>query len=436
MTTATVKLRGEPIGAVTWLKERNCAAFEYEPSFLTKGIELSPIYLRGEDGRAGTIFTFPNLDFQTFNGLPGLLAYSLPDDFGNSVIDTWLARQGRSPNSFSPVERLCYIGTRGMGGLEYFPSSAPTTLQDSTVVDVEKLLELANTVLKDRTNLDVQLAGSGRQQAEAMLDILRVGVSAGGAVPKAVIAINEENHILSGQADIPTGYDHCIIKFDGITQAAADRFGPSGDNCRVEYGYHLMAKAAGIEMMESRLLEENGRSHFLTRRFDRNHNHKIHCLSLACMGHYGWNPMGSTSYEMAFQIMRMLGLPYPEQEQQFRRMVFNAVARNVDDHVKNISFLMDDDGTWHLSPAYDLTFSINPADGLGELHKMTINGKQGDFARDDFLQVAKNMEIKKGGKIVDEIDDVVSSWPHFAGKAGVSPKVTDYIGNLHLGRKN
>jgi serine/threonine-protein kinase HipA len=265
-----------------------------------------------------------------------------------------------------------------------------------------------------------------------MLDILRVGVSAGGAVPKAVVAINEDDHIISGQGEIPKGYEHYIIKLDGISLGPGMRPGQSQDNCRVEYAYSLMARAAGIEMTECRLLEENGRAHFITRRFDRAHNQKIHCLSLACIGHHGWNPIGSTSYEMAFQVMRMLSLPYPEQDQQFRRMVFNAIAGNVDDHVKNISYTMDSGGIWHLSPAYDVTFSVNPEDGLGEMHKLSINGKHANLSREDFRQVAYNMEIKKADRIIDEVRDVVAGWQEIAREAGVSPEVIDHIGRYHL----
>ena len=432
MTTATVKLWGERIGAVTWLKDRHYAAFEYDPSFLKRGLDLSPIHLGLSDARAGTIFSFPYLDKQTFNGLPGLLAHSLPDDFGNKVIDAWLAAQGRPRNSFNPVERLCYIGTRGMGALEYFPSMAPGKLQKPASIEVDKLLELAKSILGDRTRLDVHLQGPDDKKADAMLDILRVGVSAGGAVPKAVIAINGDDHIISGQGNIPEGYEHWIIKFDGISPGANIRLGQSRDNGRVEYAYSLMARAAGITMAACELLHENGRAHFITKRFDRKHNHRIHCLSLACIGHFGWNPIGSTSYEMAFQVMRMLNLPYPEQEQQFRRMVFNVIARNVDDHVKNISYIMDGDGVWHLSPAYDVTFSINPEDGLGEMHKLSINGKQVDLTLEDFRQVAYNVEIKKADRIIDEVRNAVDKWPEFAREAKVTQEVIDYVRSYHL----
>ncbi len=432
MSTASIKLWGKKVGAVTWLKERGYAAFEYEPSFLVKGIELSPLHLSLADGKAGRIFSFPNLDRETFKGLPGLLANSLPDDFGNKVIDSWLAKQGRQKGSFNPVDRLCYIGGRGMGALEFIPSIAPKSLNSSVSVEVKKLLDLAQDVLAERTRLDVRLDGADQDKAEAMLDILRVGISAGGAVPKAVIAINDEGHIVSGQTEAPEGYEHWIIKFDGISPDVREGFGKSTDGCRVEYAYYLMAQEAGINMTECRLLEENGRAHFLTKRFDRHHNEKIHALTLAGIGHLGWNPPGAVGYESAFQVMRTLRLPYIQQEQQFRRMVFNAIARNVDDHVKNISYLMDRSGQWQLSPAYDMTFSYNPDDGLGELHKMTINNRQDNFVFDDFTEVAYNMEINKAEKIVEEIVGVVTRWPEFAGKAQVSPDVQKYIGNLHL----
>lgn len=436
MSTASIKLWGQDVGAVTWIQERGYAAFEYEPSFLTKGLDLSPIHLSLADGKAGTIFSFPNLDKETFKGLPGLLANSLPDDFGNNVIDSWLAKQGRQKGSFNPVERLCYIGGRGMGALEFVPSNAPRNLNNSVSVEVQKLMELAQDVLTDRNSLDVRLDVADQEKAEAMLDILRVGVSAGGAVPKAVIAINDEGHIVSGQTKAPEGYEHWIIKFDGISSDTRGCFGKSTDSCRVEYAYYLMAKEAGINMTECRLLEENGRAHFLTKRFDRHHNEKIHALTLASIGHLGWNPPGTVGYESAFQVMRTLRLPYNQQEQQFRRMLFNAIARNVDDHVKNISYLMDGSGQWQLSPAYDMTFSCNPEDGLGELHKMTINSRQDNLAFDDFIEVAYNMEINKAEEIVEEILGVVTRWPDFAKQAQVSPDAQKYVGDLHLSEES
>jgi serine/threonine-protein kinase HipA len=432
MTTATVKIWGKDVGAVTWLDNQGYAVFEYYPSFLKLGLELSPIHLNLSDGRAGTIFSFPGLDVATFNGLPGLLANSLPDDFGNKVIDAWLARQGRDSNSFNPVERLCYIGNRGMGALEYKPEMAPKKLKEPVGVEVIKLMELAQNVLAHRTHLDTHISGNDKNKADAMLDILRVGISAGGAVPKAVIAINDDDHVLSGQSKAPPGYEHWLLKFDGINEEKPDKFGKSHENCRVEYAYYLMAQAAGINMASSRLLEENGRAHFLTKRFDRVHSEKIHTLTLASIGHLGWNPAGTVGYESAFQVMRALQLPYPELEQQFRRMIFNAVTRNVDDHVKNISFTMDSSGQWQLSPAYDLTYSVNPGDALGEIHKMTINGKQEGFIFQDFLDVAYNMEINKAETIINEILDISVKWPEFAKEASVSQEISTYVGSQLL----
>jgi serine/threonine-protein kinase HipA len=432
LKTAYVKIWGEVVGAVTWRQDRGYAVFEYEPAFLGKGWDLSPVHLGTSNTQPGEIFSFPNLDPFTFLGLPGLLASSLPDDFGNSIIDSWLTRNGRDPRSFNPVERLCYIGTRGMGALEYSPQLSSRKLNKSAPIEIQKLMELAQDILAERSKLDVHMRGQDKEKAEAMLDILRVGVSAGGAVPKAIIAIDNEGHIISGQTTVPDGYEHWILKFDGVLNKTADAIGKPREECRVEYAHSLMAKSAGINMMECRLLEENGRAHFMTRRFDRQHNDKIHVLSLAGMGHLGWNPAGRVGYEDAFNIMRHLKLPYLAHEQQFRRMVFNALIRNVDDHVKNISYTMDKDGVWTLSPAYDITFSYNLDDMLGDRHKMTINGKQNDLTNNDFLDVAHNMEINKPEEIIKEILEVVGRWPDFAKQAGVKPEVSKYVGSLQL----
>ena len=433
--TAYVKIWNEVVGAVTWLDERGYGVFEYEPDFFKNGWDIAPIHLGLAAARPGQNYSFPEIDHHTFFGLPGLLASSLPDDFGNRIIDAWLRRNGRSPNSFNPVERLCYIGTRGMGALEYAPQLSSRKLNRAVSLEIEKLMELAREVLTERTRLDTRIDGSDRERAEAMLDILRVGVSAGGAVPKAVIGINDDGHVISGQSELPDGYDHWIVKFDGVTGEEGAVFGRSRDNGRVEYGYSLMAAAAGIDMSECRVLTEGSRAHFMTRRYDRQHNHKIHALSLACMGHYGWNPAGSVGYENAFQIMRQLRLPYPVQEQQYRRMVFNVLSANVDDHVKNISYIMDRDGIWQLSPAYDVTFTLNPEDMLGERHKMTINGKQKNITSADLLAVAENMEINKPQEIILEIAEAVAHWPGFAREAGVSGEVSKYIGLIHAEKR-
>lgn len=434
MTTAVVKIWGKDVGAVSWIKERGYAAFEYDPSFISSGLELSPLHLSLDDARNGTIFSFPNLDLWTFQGLPGLLANSLPDDFGNAVINAWLERQGRKPNSLNPVEKLCYLGKRGMGALEFFPTIGPKNLDKAVEVEVSNLLKLAQDVLIARTGLDTHI--NCKPKEEAMLDILRVGFSAGGMVPKAVIAINEEGHVLSGQSDVPNGYEHWILKFDGVSADQHGRFGRSKDDCRIEYAYYLMAKEVGIDMSECQLLEENGRAHFMTKRFDRIGNEKIHVLNLAGAGHLGWNPPGSVSYESLFQVMRSFNLPYPQQEQQYKRMIFNAVTRNVDDHVKNHAFTMNRQGSWQLAPAFDLTFSVNELDPLGEMHKLTINGRQDDFRFEDFKLLADSIGINKPVQLINNILDVTKNWPEFAKQAGVSPEKVSYIDDQILDHQN
>ena len=434
ITVASVKIWGEIAGYVAWGEGDPCATFEYEPQFLKHGLDLAPMTMGLRDARQGVRWSFPNIDPHTFHGLPGLLASSLPDHFGNKMIDAWLTRYGRDPKTFNPIERLCYIGTRGMGALEFAPQLSSKRLDRSIKVDVKELMELVQDALTKRTQLDAQLGGNAADtaKADALLAILRVGTSAGGAVPKAIIAINDKGHVISGQSDVPQGYDHWILKFDGISEDTPDKFGTSFDDGRVEYAYSLMAQDAGIDMMECRLLEENGRAHFMTKRFDRVGNEKIHVLSLACMGHLGWNPPGSVGYEQAFYTMRMLRMPHAEQEEQFRRMVFNALSRNIDDHTKNISYTMDKNGEWHLSPAYDLTLSYNSTDILGDQHKMTINGKQKNITLEDLLSVAKNMGIKKGNHIIEQVADSVARWDAFARQAGVRNEVLKYVSGLHV----
>lgn len=432
ITTAYVKIWGDVVGAVAWDGKKGYATFEYEPNFLKQGLELSPIHMTLAEGRNGERFAFPNIDKHTFNGLPGLLASALPDRFGNQIIDSWLTRNGRDPKSFNPVERLCYIGIRGMGALEFDPQINPTSLNKSVSVEIENLMELVQEVMTERSKVDVRIDGPDKEKSQALLDILRVGTSAGGALPKAIIAMNDNGHLISGQSAVtPPGYNHWILKFDGVSEEDPNSFGKPWGMGQVEYAYSLMAKEAGINMTECRLLNENGRSHFMTRRFDRVLGEKIHVLSLACMSHFGWNPVGSYGYEDAFYTMREIGLDYPKQEQQYRRMIFNAVTTNLDDHTKNISYTMDKNGLWDLSPAYDVNFSYSSEDLLGDRHKMTINGKQKNFIVDDFLAVAENMEINHPQEILENILETVLEWPKFAKEAGVQESMTKAIGDTH-----
>ena len=413
--TATARLWGEDVGVVAW--EGRFAAFEYTPAFLKKGLEISPLQMNVEKARqTATVFRFPRLNRHTYLGLPGLLADSLPDKFGNLVINAWLARKGRSIDTFSPIERLCYMGTRGMGALEFFPSIGPGNLDKAIEVEVAGLVNLAQQITADRLKLDVALKGTDTENTDAILDILRVGTSAGGARPKAIIAMNQEGHVISGQGDVPNRYDHWILKFDGVNDLELGQ--PQGYG-RIEYAYHLMARAAGIDMTECRLIEENGRAHFLTRRFDRMDGQKIHKQSLCGMAHYDFNIPGTYGYEQAFSVIRQLRLPHKEAVQQYRRMLFNVIARNHDDHTKNIGFLMGPSGKWKLSPAFDVSFSYRPDGVWTSRHQMTINGKNDDFTLSDLVAVGESISVPKPKLIIQEVIASVARWPEFAKAAGV-----------------
>ncbi|MBW1636126.1 MAG: type II toxin-antitoxin system HipA family toxin [Deltaproteobacteria bacterium] len=426
--TAIVRLWDENVGAVSWLNDRDFALFEYEPDFLKKGLDLSPIHMGlAAVGQGDPVFSFPGLNRDTFLGLPGLLADSLPDKFGNAVIDAWLARNGRSSMDFSPVERLCYTGRRGMGALEFAPPVQPE-LDKPVALEIAELTHLAQQITHKRSSLDVTLDDSSRHNNEALTDILRVGTSAGGARPKAIIAMDDNDHVISGQADVPAGYDHWILKFDGVSDLELGE--PEGYG-RIEYGYYLMAEAAGIKMTRCRLLEEHGRAHFLTRRFDRQGGKKIHMQSLCGLAHYDFNMAGGYGYEQAFAVMRTLRLSRAQAIQQYRRMIFNVIARNQDDHTKNIAFLMDQNGKWHLSPAFDVTYSHNPAGKWTNRHQMSINGKRAHFALADLLAVGDNIALPRPGEIIREITDVVNSWPVFAREAGIKQQRISELARYH-----
>lgn len=426
--TAVVRLWDNQVGAVSWLPDRAYGVFEYDPAFLKKGLDISPLHMGLDDaGRGDGTLSFPGLNKETFLGLPGLLADSLPDKFGNSIIDSWLARNGRDAGSFSPVERLCYTGRRGMGALEFSPP-INRKFDRPVPVEIAELVELAQDVISQRLALDVEIGTSEKENAEAIMDILRVGTSAGGARPKAVIAMDNENNVMSGQTDIPEGYDCWLLKFDGVTDL---ELGDPKGYGRIEYAYYMMAKAAGIEMTECRLLEENGRAHFLTKRFDRQNGKKIHLQSLCGLAHYDFNMAGAYSYEQAFAVMRQLRLSKADAMQQFRRMVFNVVARNQDDHTKNIAFLMNQDGRWKLSPAFDVIYSHNPAGKWTNQHQMSINGKRDHFLLTDMINVAESISIPRPGGIIDRVLDAVGRWPEFAANAGIKDKVISEIARYH-----
>jgi serine/threonine-protein kinase HipA len=422
VSTAFVKIWGTTAGAIAWDDATGVGSFEFEPSFLKTGPDLSPLMmpLTGSEGR---IWSFPELRrSEVFKGLPGLLADVLPDRFGNMLIDAWLARRGRPAGSMNPVEILCYIGKRGMGALEFEPPM-PKGSNAVTKIEIGEMVSLANEILSGRTGFSANLSGD---KAKALSDILKIGTSAGGARAKAVIAFNSSTgEVRSGQAGVPAGFEHWIVKFDGVSDK---QLGGTFGYGRVEMAYHLMAKACGIEMTECRLLEENGRAHFMTHRFDRTDaGEKLHMQSLCAMRHFDFNEVSSFGYEQLFETLRLLRLPYPRVEQLFRRMVFNVLARNCDDHTKNFAFVMTRDGRWDLSPAYDLCHTYNPDNPWVSHQALSVNGKRTDITRSDFLEVAKQMNIKKDKIIIDQVNDTVQNWSKYAKETGVAGKLEKAI---------
>jgi len=424
-TLAAVMLWGRRIGAVSLAPDATVTSFQYDPEFVHSGIELSPLVMP----LANRVYRFPELPQQSFHGLPGLLADSLPDKFGHALIDAWLVTQGRRADSFNVVERLCYIGRRGMGALEFEPGTGPRA-DTGGPLRIDALVALAAAVLAHRNDLQASFAEPGK--ADALRDILRVGTSAGGARAKAVIAWNPHTHeVRSGQVDAGAGFEDWLLKFDGVAGNRDKEINDPQGYCAIEYAYALMAGAAGIDMAECRLLEEGGRRHFMTRRFDRlPGGGKLHMQSLGALAHYDFNQAGAYSYEQALLVIRQLGLPMATIEQQFRRMMFNIVARNQDDHVKNIAFLMDRHGSWSLSPAFDVIYSYNPDGAWTSSHQMTLNGRRDGFDLDDVKACARVAGLKRGRAetLLREVTEVVSNWPAFADQADVAPERRDQIG--------
>jgi serine/threonine-protein kinase HipA len=426
MVVANVDIWGKFVGAVLWDQQSGIASFEYDPAFLRNNWNISPLSMPLSEASNGKIFRFSDLPAKTYYGLPGLLADSLPDRFGNQLIDLWLATQGREPGSMNPVERLCYMGKRGMGALEFRPATR-IEKGDSNILEVSELVNLAQSAVNRKSGFTTNLSND---EAHALLDIIRVGTSAGGARAKAVIAINKHNTVRSGQLDVPKGYSHWLIKLDGVSD---EQLGEPKGYGRIEFAYYKMALDCGIIMSESRLLKENGRAHFMTRRFDRfEHNKKLHMQTLCGLCHFDYNNPNAYSYEQAFQAMRSLRLPYSAAEQLFRRMVFNVIGSNNDDHTKNISFLMDETGQWSLSPAYDVTFAYNPSNLWLSQHQLSINNKRRDITRNDLLSLATQMNVKKAKEIIENVRDVISRWKEYASDSGIAGSQIKAIGGTHL----
>lgn len=427
-TFAEVILWGTRIGVVELPEGSPITTFQYDPDFLSSGIEVSPLAMP----LSQSPYSFPSLPLQSFHGLPGLLADSLPDKFGNALIDAWLATQGRRPQDFNVVERLSYTGTRGMGALEFRPATGPVGATTEPV-EIGALVELASKVLTHRQTLNATFAG--RNKSAALREILRIGTSAGGARAKAVVAWNpKSNEVRSGQVKAPPGFEYWLLKFDGVKgNKDKDLADPQGYGA-VEYAYSRMAKAAGIEVSPCRLFEEGGRRHFMTKRFDRTASgDKVHMQSLAALAHFDFNSPGSYSYEQAFLAIRRLRLSIHDVDQQFLRMVFNVLARNQDDHVKNIAFLMDRAGAWRLSPAYDVIWAFNPNGDWTSRHQMSINGKRDDFVVQDLVACGKagGVQSRRIRHLIQQVQDAVSRWPDFARAAGVKADWVDRIRKTH-----
>ncbi len=434
MEVAEIKIWGILVGAVAWDENNGYATFEYDPRFNQRGYDLAPLKMPVNGDRR--IFSFPELrkqrnsPFDTFKGLPGLLADALPDNYGNQLINMWLSQQGRSVDSMNPVEMLCFIGTRGMGALEFEP---PVLFESKRTfsIEIDSIVEIARKMLHQREDFTTNLQKS---EEHSVSQILRIGTSAGGARPKAVIAWNEKTgEVRSGQTKSPKGFEHWLIKLDGVSDV---QLGESKGYGRVEMAYYNMAVACGIDMMPSRLLEENGRAHFMTKRFDRGEDDTKHHIQTFCaMKHFDYNLVNSFSYEELFQCMRELKLTYQDAGQMFRRMVFNVIARNCDDHTKNFSFRLKQGGKWELAPAYDLCHAYRPESSWVHQHALSINGKRNDISKADLMTIGESIKSKKASENIDEINDVVNQWNVFAKDVDVQPSLRKEIGQSLLNLK-
>lgn len=431
MTTATVKLWGTTIGYIAMDKGERFARFEYAPNFEAFGVEPAPITMPVQANR---IYQFFDLHPRSFHGMPGLIADSLPDKYGQQLINVWLAKTGRKPEDFNAVDRLCYTGKRGMGALEFEPSEKSEAADDK-LLEIKDLTELASMAFASKETLDTKLTEHGGE--EALLDILSVGTSAGGARAKAVIAFNPTTkQVRSGQADLPKGFEHWLIKFDGVEFSGdwgvAD---PSGYGL-LEYSYYLMSQKCGINMMESQLFTENGRNHFMTKRFDRDDASegddgkkvgKKFVQTFAALAHYDYYNSGSYSYEQLFMLMKQLNLPKAAFEEQLRRVIFNIVGCNQDDHVKNFSFMMGRNGKWDLSPAYDLCHAEGSQ--FTRFHQLSVNGKTSDFSRDDLKHLAQYAGLPRGreNQILEQTQDAFAIWGKVASELDIPQKLKQHV---------
>lgn len=415
INTAEVYLWGTRIGIIHQDDDKSYISFEYDRNFINSGIELSPLKMP----LSSRVYTFPELAGSAFHGAPGLVSDSLPDKFGNRVIERWLTEQGRSLSDFNVIDRLCYTGQRGMGALEYHPVSGPdrSVVED---IDISKMVKFASDILTGKKEQQIRITDDpGYSQ------LIRLGTSAGGARAKALIAWNEEKGLIkSGQIDAGNGYEYWLLKFDGVNKNGDHDLEDEVEYTRIEYAYSLMAKDAGIKMSECRLFEENGRYHFMTKRFDRVQNQKLHMQTLGAIAHIDYNIPGQSGYEEAADITMRLTNSAADVTELYRRMVFNVILVNQDDHVKNTAFLMNKKGEWKLAPAYDLTFSYNPDNTWLRAHQMRINGKTEGITYEDLIASGKAMGLNKAkcDKIVRLTQSIADKISGYLEQAGVSSK--------------
>jgi serine/threonine-protein kinase HipA len=424
MRSAEVRIWNRTVGAVFWDEERQLADFEYAPEWVETGIELAP--LRMPLNARKRIYSFPELRAHRdcFHGLPGLLADALPDRYGHALIHRWLEQQGRSSDSMNPAELLCFMGSRGMGALRFAPSMWRDQ-QKATAIAVEALVNASRAALAEKQAFEANL---DQDREQSLRSLLRIGTSAGGARPKAVIAYNPQTGALrSGQTAAPAGFEHWLLKLDGVSDV---QFGASSGYGRVEMAYYRMALDCGIEMMPSRLLIENDRAHFMTRRFDRGEGAVRHHMQTLCaLQHWDYNDTMAYSYEGLLDTARALRLPFQAAEQIILRMAFNVMARNCDDHTKNFAFLMEEGGPWKLAPAYDICHAYRPDSVWVSRHALSVNGKRMDISRADLMAVAMTVKIREGSwkPLFDRVKQVVERWPGYAEEQGVQPALRDAI---------
>ncbi len=416
---AHVILWGRHIATVYWDAELRAATFAWERAFaLAAPVNPAPMTMPIAPGQTDpdAVYAFRDLSFETFRGLPGFIGDSVPTDFGEIVLNRWLVEQGRDPRAVTAVERLCSLGSRGLGALSFEPEDCPPTTA-SRPLDLETLVETSNEVLAQEPRCE-----GAREIGSAFQTLVQVGTSAGGACAKALVGWNQASgKMCTGDAEVPEGFEHWLLKLDGVFAKANGSATPALGRGRIEYAYHLMARAAGIDVGDCRIHEENGRAHFMTRRFDRPTRAKrLHMLTWCGLRHHDVRPAGAHAYEELLQTCFELELGTKAVREAFRRMVFNLVARNLNDSTKKFTFLMDQSGRWSLAPAYDVSFSYEPTSAHTAKHNLTVNGKRDGFVRDDLLAVARRFRLRNAQAVFVEVQEALGEWSRFAEQAGLS----------------